>query len=192
MEKNNDDLRIRRTRKLLSTSLFDLMAEKDFSKISVNEICDKAMVHRATFYNHFKDKEDLLNYTLDEIQEALFEKSVNSSDAYYGKQTYMNLISCVIDFIIENNDNLAKIRKNCSEKMIFSFIETMKRSVKYLIHKNKANDYYDIPEDNIINFLTGGFAVIGLNLLEDKTHYSKEELMRFCDILLNEKLFDGN
>lgn len=192
MQKNNEDLRIKRTRKLLSTALFDIMTEKDFSKISVNEICDKAMVHRATFYNHFKDKADLLNYTLDEIQETLFEKSVQSSGEYSGKQTYMNLISCVIDFINENNENLAKIRKNCSEKMIFSFIETMKRSIKYLLHKNKANNCYDITEDIVINFFTGGFAVIGLTLLEDKQHYSKEELMRFCDILLNEKLFDNN
>ncbi len=190
MEKYRDDLRVRRTRKLLSTALFDMMAEQDFSRISVNDVCEKAMVHRATFYNHFKDKDDLLNYTLDEIQEELFEKSVKDSDLYSGKQTYMNLISCVIDFVMENNDKLAKIRKNCSEKMIFSFIETMKRSIKYLINKNKVNNEYDIPLNIIINFFTGGFTMIGLNLIEDKKTYSKEELMRFCDMLLDEKIFN--
>ena len=55
INKNEDkeDLRVIRTRKLLSTALFDLMAEKDFSQITVNDICEKAMVRRATFYNHF-------------------------------------------------------------------------------------------------------------------------------------------
>lgn len=47
-------------------ALLDLLCEKGqlFSKITINEICDKAMVHRTTFYKHFKDKFALLSSTL--------------------------------------------------------------------------------------------------------------------------------
>lgn len=45
-----DDLRIRRTYKLLSESLLDLLSENKFEDISVTDICEKAMIHRTTFY----------------------------------------------------------------------------------------------------------------------------------------------
>ncbi|WP_341282781.1 TetR/AcrR family transcriptional regulator [Paenibacillus sp. FSL H8-0537] len=60
------DLRVARTHKLLTMALKDLLSEqgKLFSTITINEICDKAMVHRTTFYKHFEDKFALLNSTL--------------------------------------------------------------------------------------------------------------------------------
>ncbi|WFA82767.1 MULTISPECIES: TetR/AcrR family transcriptional regulator [Paenibacillus] len=60
------DLRVTRTYKLLTMALLDLLCEKGqlFSNITINKICDKAMVHRTTFYKHFKDKFALLSSTL--------------------------------------------------------------------------------------------------------------------------------
>src|SRR6266571_9432163 len=55
-----EDLRIRRTQKLLWEALITLMAQQDFEAISVKDICDQAMVHRTTFYKHYEDKYDLL------------------------------------------------------------------------------------------------------------------------------------
>jgi len=54
------DPRIRRTRELLQQSLGDLLAAKDFDRISVHEITDAAGVNRATFYAHYNDKFALL------------------------------------------------------------------------------------------------------------------------------------
>lgn len=39
-----------------------LLTEKSFDGITVNEICERAGYPRATFYNYFNDKYDLLNY----------------------------------------------------------------------------------------------------------------------------------
>lgn len=57
---NSDDLRVRRTRKLVWDALLELIIERGFESITVNTICDRAMVHRTTFYNHYQDKYDLL------------------------------------------------------------------------------------------------------------------------------------
>ncbi len=54
------DLRVIRTRKFLFDSLLFLIKEKGFENISVNEICERAFVHRTTFYKHYEDKYDLL------------------------------------------------------------------------------------------------------------------------------------
>ena len=51
----------RRTLKILTLALTQLLQVKPFEKISVIDICEKALVPRATFYNYFDDKyEDFL------------------------------------------------------------------------------------------------------------------------------------
>src|ERR1700730_8157212 len=54
------DPRIRRTRQLLHNALGKLLKEKDFEKISVQDIADAATVNRVTFYDPFPDKFALL------------------------------------------------------------------------------------------------------------------------------------
>ena len=48
------DLRVKKTYKLLSDALLKLLEEKNFDEIKLTEICELAMVHKTTFYNHFK------------------------------------------------------------------------------------------------------------------------------------------
>jgi AcrR family transcriptional regulator len=55
------DLRVRRTRKLLKSALIELTIEKGFAAVTVQDIADRAMVNRATFYRHCLDKYDLLD-----------------------------------------------------------------------------------------------------------------------------------
>src|SRR6266545_463064 len=57
---NRTDRRIQRTRQALHTALLELTREKGYDSISIEEITDRANVGRATFYLHYKDKEDLL------------------------------------------------------------------------------------------------------------------------------------
>src|ERR1700728_405854 len=54
------DPRIRRTRQLLHDALEKLLKEREFEKISVQDIADAATVNRVTFYDHFPDKFALL------------------------------------------------------------------------------------------------------------------------------------
>jgi AcrR family transcriptional regulator len=51
--------RIRRTRDTLGDALVELMREKAFDDITVQEVLDRAGVSRTTFYTHYRDKEDL-------------------------------------------------------------------------------------------------------------------------------------
>ena len=60
MEQVKTDPRVLRTRKLIIDSFITLSKKKDFNDISVKDITEEAMINRATFYNHFFDKYDLL------------------------------------------------------------------------------------------------------------------------------------
>ena len=50
------------TKKALATALQELMQEKSLSKISVGDICQRCGMNRKSFYYHFKDKYDLVNW----------------------------------------------------------------------------------------------------------------------------------
>ena len=53
------DRRVRRTRDTLGDALIELMQEKTFDEITVQEVLDRAGVGRSTFYAHYRDKDDL-------------------------------------------------------------------------------------------------------------------------------------
>lgn len=65
------DKRVVRTRRLLAEAILDLAQEKDLDTISVTDITERAEVSRVTFYDHYRDRDDLLiaalGDTLDEI-----------------------------------------------------------------------------------------------------------------------------
>lgn len=53
------------TKKALAAALKELMEEKHFEKINVGDICEKCEMNRKSFYYHFKDKYDLVNWIFD-------------------------------------------------------------------------------------------------------------------------------
>src|SRR4051794_37293083 len=70
-EDKRNDRRSRRTRRTLGQALVDLMLEKRYDTITVQEIIDRANVGRSTFYAHYLDKEDLLQTEVSELVERL-------------------------------------------------------------------------------------------------------------------------
>ncbi|WP_267200950.1 TetR/AcrR family transcriptional regulator [Limosilactobacillus kribbianus] len=56
-----EDMRVRRTKQNIINAFIALTKEKDIDAITVQEIAEKAMVNRATFYAHYHDKQDLYN-----------------------------------------------------------------------------------------------------------------------------------
>jgi AcrR family transcriptional regulator len=58
------DRRIQKTLQHLQTALVELIAEKDYDAITIQEILDRANVGRSTFYAHFENKDQLLRSLL--------------------------------------------------------------------------------------------------------------------------------
>lgn len=60
MSEERADLRVRRTHKLLWEALMAELAVRPLEAITVQQVCERAMVHRSTFYKHYEDKYALL------------------------------------------------------------------------------------------------------------------------------------
>lgn len=67
------------TKKALAEALKELMLETPFAKISVADICGKCNMNRKSFYYHFKDKYDLVNWIFDMEFFSLIEKNEHYS-----------------------------------------------------------------------------------------------------------------
>lgn len=61
------DIRVQKTIKNIEETFLHLIREKSFSDITIKDICDEAMISRSTFYAHYKDKYDLLEYFFNEL-----------------------------------------------------------------------------------------------------------------------------
>lgn len=74
------DRRIVRTRDTLGDALVELIGEKPFDEITVQDILDRAGVARSTFYTHYRDKDDLFLSDVEEFLE-LFSRALTRTGA---------------------------------------------------------------------------------------------------------------
>jgi AcrR family transcriptional regulator len=74
------DRRVRRTRQALQSALLDLMAEKGYEAVTIQDIIDRADIGRSTFYNHYTNKDDLLSDGFADLR-TLVGRPTNASTA---------------------------------------------------------------------------------------------------------------
>lgn len=88
------DRRVRRTRQQLREALLELILEKGYDDITVQEITDRADLARATFYIHYRDKDELLSTSLEEMFDALVESKLDfSAEAFFDLETPHSVIA---------------------------------------------------------------------------------------------------
>ena len=84
------------TKKALATSMKKLMKDKAFDKISVIDICEGCGMNRKSFYYHFKDKYDLVNWIF--YTEFITLASSKSFDSGW------DLVKLVVELFYEDRD----------------------------------------------------------------------------------------
>ena len=105
---NCRDLRVQRTYKLLKDAFVQLLGEKPFDQITVQEICETAMVRRTTFYQHFEDKQDFLQWFVREKQQDFARGSAEGAAAGNMKAHYVGMAKHVLSYLNEN-DHLLRL-----------------------------------------------------------------------------------
>jgi len=94
------DPRIRRTKELLFKALGELLVEKSFDAITVQDIAERASLNRGTLYDHFQDKFALLQSMVDEKFRQIFSCRMAGAQGNCS-EAIRQLILTVIDFLGE-------------------------------------------------------------------------------------------
>ncbi|MFJ2955252.1 TetR/AcrR family transcriptional regulator [Streptomyces sp. NBC_00669] len=71
MSQPTENVRVRRTRKLLRDALIELIDERGFDRVTVGGITERAMVSRAAFYRNYRDKFHLVEQIFDDAMADL-------------------------------------------------------------------------------------------------------------------------
>ena len=106
-EEEKLDPRVKRTRSLILRSFESLLAEKGFETISVQDVTDRAEINRATFYAHFHDKYELLDYSISQMFRQEIEKRTLNA-CHYTPDNLRNLILAVCDFLSNMHSECAQ------------------------------------------------------------------------------------
>jgi AcrR family transcriptional regulator len=100
------DPRIRRTRQFLQDALKRLLEEKEFDKISVQDITEAATLNRATFYAHYTDKFALLG----ELIRVTFLELLEQRNARFDgtcSSAFQVILLAVCDYLLEVQKSLS-------------------------------------------------------------------------------------
>jgi len=74
LKKKTPDRRTRRTRHKVNGALVDLIKEKRFDDITVQNLIERAGVGRSTFYSHYRDKEDVFEHQWQQLNQHLADQ----------------------------------------------------------------------------------------------------------------------
>ena len=171
------DLRVRRTRHLLQQAFMELMAEKDFQAITVQDIADRAMVNRATFYDHFVDKYALLTTSITEMFKKTLHRTV--PEAFdYTTGNLKHLILTVCEF-------MAQMHGHCSPKdqqlllLIESQITSLVGEVLLIwLRQRRPAALHDAPIELIAAMASWTIYGAALYWSQQKEHESPDEFAR--------------
>ncbi len=75
------DRRVQRTTRALREALLDLIIEKGYEAVTIQDIIDRANVGRSTFYSHYYDKEQLLLGSIGWLRQLLTEQKAAAPEA---------------------------------------------------------------------------------------------------------------
>jgi AcrR family transcriptional regulator len=179
------DLRKRRSMQFLWEAFFKLMTEekRSFSTITVDQICDRAMIHRSTFYKHYDDKFKLLEYGLNQLMEGYWniplEKRVLKpfywSNEFFKDSESYKLVSA------QKGDELFF---DCMT--IYSMRLLKQDSLKVIQYHKTIN----VPHDLLANFYVSTMVTLSSWWSKNPNRVSLEQLDEYFHELVNENIFD--
>nr|WP_326184334.1 TetR/AcrR family transcriptional regulator C-terminal domain-containing protein [uncultured Oscillibacter sp.] len=166
----DNSAKVQQTKRILAEKLMELLERKSFKRITVNDICQSAMVSRSTFYLHFDDKYQLFQYCIEQelrwLETAIVEKDIKT------------VICLTLDMLLEKkafyyntltadpDQELGQIFMDCFCQFFAAQIETRRKTGR------------EIPGPVLIvsAFYAGGITAANIQWIKSKFSISKEDV----------------
>lgn len=170
---------------LLAEGLYLIMLQKSFDKITIKQICDKTGVIRGTFYNHFIDKYEALEYL---VYYLLIEDKMK----YLESKKYNDLMHSTIQSIYEHKDffykafqivgqnNFDSILENLYKKIFIQVIDENKLKTKNLL----------VSKEFLSTYYANSFIFIIKNWVNHGCTTSQEEVCYTLSFLLTKSFYE--
>ncbi len=155
-----EDLRVRKTKKALSDAFISLLKEKHFEQITINELCERAEIRRATFYKHYTDKLHFLACFTRSLRDQ-FDISFWSSDKPESTADYyIEYVKHAIEYLDYNSELVENMLKSDLFPTMMTIItEQNYKDTKARLEKSAAAGMkLHASIDTVAAMFTGGVA----------------------------------
>lgn len=147
------DKRVERSRRLLMTTLLQLMGEMPYAKISVANVCERSGVARPTFYLHFRSKDDLLKGYI----ESMFMQFYEQVDDYLTRST--NADPIIAELMFRQWSDHAEDARLLVEADVEGLILTeFKRYVRRIMERYISAHNLPIKDTSLMNYVVDFIA----------------------------------
>lgn len=187
---NKSDSKYFNTARRMDEALISILREKDFSYVTIKEICGRANVNRSTFYLHYENIGDLLLESIELINrkfsESMFQKEFDIESKSPDELFLITdeWIVPYLDFIKENKHIYKAVHSN-------SAVFGVEKTYKFLFQNvfSPILSKFDVPENRhgyIMDFYRYGLSAILLRWADNDCAEPTSEIM---DIIRT--IFDG-
>ncbi len=173
-----------RTLYSLQQAMLFLLSEKSFEEIAVGELCEKAMLPRATFYNYFDDKYDLLEYCFMTARDRL---DSGCQDAGTCAKRMNTLMENCFDFFDQNSKTVQAVLKNNPPNLYlinqirFYLLSNMSAAFK----RNPDSHRFKIPQEMAANLYSQAILIILEWKYLDKRACSKAQAKEYLQQMVS-------
>ena len=181
----NIDRRAQRTRQILEQAFLDVLKEKSFTAMSIQEITERANVHRGTFYAHFADKYALLEAIIrEEFRDVL--TSTLPSESQWEQKTLHLLIETTLDYFKSMYrqcpplDIVDPLVEQAIREELATFL------VIWLKQSRSAQMRWRIPVEMVAQLMSWTILGAAIQWSQDTTTVSSEQMAQNVLLLLLE------
>ncbi|WHY68808.1 TetR/AcrR family transcriptional regulator [Neobacillus sp. SuZ13] len=148
------DRRIAKSQVAIKNAVIELMSEKSFDDITIQDIADRADVNRGTIYLHYTDKYDLLDKMIEEHMDNLRELCQSASEMTFQEGNYVWYEYFERNYLFFSTMLASKGAPYFRSRFLELVIEEFKVEVETTEGTNQG-----LSEDVILQFF--GSAVVG-------------------------------
>ena len=155
------DRRQRKTREAIFSAFVSLLGEKDFARITVGEIIERADVGRATFYSHFETKDFLLKELCFELFCHVFDQTESE------RAEHRHIFDCDTEgsafvhlfYHLQRNDNriLDLLSGRNNELFLGYFKNDLRKLVVDQLPSFESRKSEKLPDSLWVNHITSTF-----------------------------------
>lgn len=183
------DRRQKKTRTAIFNAFIELLEQKDYYQITVQEIIDKADIGRATFYAHFETKDYLLKGLCEELFEHIIHAAVGHSNqgSLYSKcNTTDSVFLHLLQHLQHNDDNMLTLLSCQNNELFLQYFKSeLKEMIHEQFHNNRATNKTNLPEDFLINHISATFVETVTWWINHKLEDSPEQIADYFFSALN-------
>ncbi len=171
------DLRFIRTNQMLCEAFKNLLENKKFEDITIQELCDQAYIRRATFYTHFIDKYDFFSYFIKQ-QRDIFSSSWSGDIKKNKNEYFLFMHEKLIDYIADHKAMIDHVISSNAFPILLSLLsDLMYEDVIQELKEDTSLPKGTNPEI-VAAFYSGGFIRILQKWILSKDKKPKEQLKK--------------